>query len=606
MVMFIEQFGILFLIIVLISFIIKLFKQPIIIGYVLSGIFFTYLFQQNSSIKPEIVILSELGITFLLFLMGLEFDLKSLKFLGKDILITSTLQSVIFFFTAFGLAGLFHFSFNERIYLSILFMFSSTLLVAKWVEDKKENNTLHGKITLATLLIQDLFAIIAMTFLVLLKESSYTQVILAPLKGILLIFIAFIFARYLLNFILSLGVRYPELLFIASLGVCFIFVEISPLLGYSTTIGAFIAGVVLANTIYKTEISSRLKPLIVFFNMLFFVGLGFQMDFNLSFNVFLFIICLILLSLLFKPLIVYLSLRLRGYDYKTSFLVSLYLSQLSEFGIIIITSGFISGLIGKEISAIGIIGIITTMILSSYLIKYGQKLFRYFEKPLMKFDRFFKINKGDSITPLEQNYNIIFFGYYDLGKELLAKLDSLSKKVVVIENDPEKIGILKKEGWNYIYNSVNNPEFFERIQFEKIELVVSSLTDVQDNLMIIKELKTKNPLAIAIVSAKSFKDSLELYESNADYVILSSFLKNQQVSILLEDYTTDISKVLNQKITQISRLKEIEQKRKEVNQDHIFLDISDFMRKLSPAKLSRQYLKNKLSNLETKFPHKKN
>ena len=131
MVSFIESFGMLFLIIVLISLIIKLLKQPIIIAYVLAGLTFS-LFVVSKDIDTRLLLdLSEIGITFLLFFMGLEFDFKSLKYMGKDILLSTSLQSIAFFGIGFFLTSLFNFPLTEKIYLSILFMFSSTLLVAK-------------------------------------------------------------------------------------------------------------------------------------------------------------------------------------------------------------------------------------------------------------------------------------------------------------------------------------------------------------------------------------------------------------------------------------------------------------------------------------------
>ena len=129
MVTFIEDFGILLLIIVIISFLAKLLKQPIIVGYVLSGLLFSYILGTRIGSGELIIIMSELGITFLLFLMGLEFDLSNLRYLGKDIIFSIIPQSIIFFLLPFILSGFFGFSFIERIYLSILFMFSSTLLV---------------------------------------------------------------------------------------------------------------------------------------------------------------------------------------------------------------------------------------------------------------------------------------------------------------------------------------------------------------------------------------------------------------------------------------------------------------------------------------------
>ena len=567
MVTFIEDFGILLLIIVIISFLAKLLKQPIIVGYVLSGLLFSYILGTRIGSGELIIIMSELGITFLLFLMGLEFDLSNLRYLGKDIIFSIIPQSIIFFLLPFILSGFFGFSFIERIYLSILFMFSSTLLVAKWLEDTKETNTLHGKLILGTLILQDVIAIIALTLLAVSREESKIALLTSPLKGILLVLIAFILAKYILNQILKFSSKYPELLFIVSLGVCFAFVEIAPYFGYSTTIGAFIGGITLANTIYKNEVSGRLRPLIVFFNMLFFVGLGFQMDLNLGRDHFLFIGVLLLLTLIVKPFVIHWTLRIRGYDLKTSFISGLHLAQLSEFGIIIVAGGVLAGTIGAEIGSLAIILVIITMIISSYFIKYDEKIFKFCEPYLRIIDKKVFPAKQAKVPVLDPGCNMLFFGYYDLGSDLYARIKDMGKKIMVIDNDPENIGMLKRENLPYLYNSINNPDFFEHVDLRNIELAVSSFANVEDNKMILKEVKKANPNAIVIVTAKNLKDSLELYNHHADYVLYASYLNHRHVSVLLEDYTTDINKVLAKKIEDVTKLKQIEQKRKEVNKD---------------------------------------
>ena len=373
---FIQDFGILFLVVVAISFVAKLLKQPIIIGYILSGFIFSFFIAGGSATEKQILLMAELGITFLLFLMGLEFDFNNLKYLGKDIFISTTIQSIIFFSIAFALASLLGFTSTQSIYLAIIFMFSSTLLVAKWIEDKKETSTLHGKIILGILIVQDLFAILILTVLNLLQETNILGIIYVPLKGLLLLFIAFVFVKYVLNHLLKQAHRYPELLFVLSLGVCFLFVGISPLLGYSTTIGAFIAGITLANTEYKNDVLSRLKPLIIFFNLLFFVGLGFQITTGFNLQIISLILLFFVLCFLIKPVVIYLTLKQRGYDLKTAFMVAVNLSQFSEFGIIIISAGILSGLVGADIGAVAIILVVITLLISSYFIKYDQKLFR--------------------------------------------------------------------------------------------------------------------------------------------------------------------------------------------------------------------------------------
>ncbi len=573
---FIQIFGLILLVTVIFSFIVKWLKQPIIIGYILSGVTFSIFVAESGTGKEQIIILSELGITFLLFLMGLEFDFKNLKYLGKDILISTIWQSVFFFAAGYGVSWMFGFSAIESVYLAILFMFSSTLLVAKWIEDKKETTTIQGKITFGILVVQDILAILALTILSLLQQSSWTKVVFVPIGGILLIGTAFIFAKYILNYLLKFAVKYPELLFIFSLGICFFFVEISPLLGYSTTIGAYIAGVTIANSNYKTEIAGRLKPLITFFNMLFFVGLGFQMTFGFNFKIVAFIAVICLLSFILKPFIIYATLRNRGYDTKISATTGIDLAQMSEFGIIIVAAGVLMKTISNDIATISILSVIISMVVSSYMIKYDKTIYN---KMTNKFREYF--NKLDKAVAKElpkeeeldlSNYNILFFGYYDIGKEVFEKLNGMGKKMLVIENDPSNIEILKQEKIHYVYNSVANPYFFNHLNFEKTDLIVSSIIDLEETKMIINNAKTGNPHCVTIVTAKSLKNALALYEVGADYVIYPTYVNEQQVSVLLEDYTTDINKVITKKIHDITKLREMDHKHDEAMTSHLGID----------------------------------
>ena len=573
---FINDFAILFLVVAGISLLIKLIRQPIIIAYIFSGFIFSLLIK-TSSAGSQIISLSELGITFLLFLMGLEFSLGSLKYLGRDIFISTTLQSILFFSIGFASAFLLGFSINESTYLAILFMFSSTLLVAKLVEDRKETSSLHGKIILGILVVQDLFAIIILSILNLSKETEIAKILLVPVEGIVLIAIAFVFAKYILNRLLKFSVRYPELMFVISLGVCFLFVKISPLLGYSTSIGAFIAGITLANTEYKNDILGRLKPLVIFFNLLFFVGMGFQLKTGFDAGAISLIAVFIALCLTIKPVIFYATLKLRGYDMRTSFKSALSLSQFSEFGMIIIFAGMSAGLVPSKIGPTAILLVVATMAISSYLIKYESILFKYSENALRKLDTLFKNKKNPDEEQNLKGYNVVFFGFYDLGKEFFSKLEGRGKKILVVENDPANISILKSEKIPFVYGTIYSQYFLERIDFSKVEIVVSSLIDSQDTQLIIKSVKRNNPKAIIIVTAKSLSNSLELYDAGADYVIYPSYINEQNVSVLLEDYTSDINKILAKKIEDVAKLKE---KEKKISSAKLVLDINDFLKRL--------------------------
>jgi Trk K+ transport system NAD-binding subunit len=259
---------------------------------------------------------------------------------------------------------------------------------------------------------------------------------------------------------------------------------------------------------------------------------------------------------------------------KTSFLSGIYLSQLSEFGIIILAGAVSAGLVSESMNSIAIISVIASMILSSYLIKYDKSIFKFFEAKIAKFDKRF-IVKEVHIQDEHHEANILFFGYYDLNKELFTRFQKKGKSVLVVEKDPENIAIMKKESVPCIYNSINNPEFFEHLNFYKVELAVSNLTDMDENQMLIREIKKYNPKAMVIVSAKHLKESLQLYKLGADYVIYSPSLKEEKVSVILDDYTTDINRVIEKKLADLNKLKAKDAKIDETHAE--FSDIDSFV-----------------------------
>ncbi|HLC88402.1 MAG TPA: cation:proton antiporter, partial [Candidatus Nanoarchaeia archaeon] len=455
---YIFNFALLFILLGLLAFVVKLLRQPIIISYVLAGLFFSLWVVQGSALGNQIILLADIGITFLLFLMGLEFDFKNIKFLGKKLVLLTAIQTALLFVVGFSISLFFHFTLLEAVYLALFFVFSSTLLVAKWVEDKKETATLHGRLIIGTLVVQDLLAIVSLTILSAVQKTTLLSILLIPLGGLALVAAAYLFVKYLLNRLLKFACRYPELLFVFSLGVCFLFTLLSVAVGYSPAIGAFIAGVALANSNYKTEIHSRLKPLVIFFNILFFVGMGFQLDLDLSLGLGLVILFFCLLNFMVKPLVLYVTVRRGGYDIKSSALLALHLSQFSEFGIILINVGLASGVIAPSLLTVTIMSLLASMIISSYFIKYDKFLFKHLEKFLLQLERFFRKSPEPAETsPGLLDYNVLFFGYSGLGQEVSAKLNGLGKKVLFVENDPVHIEQLKKEQVNYLYNSLANP-----------------------------------------------------------------------------------------------------------------------------------------------------
>lgn len=569
---FIVQFGFMIIAVMILTFVMKLLRQPLIIGYVLGGFLFSFIVA-SAELDQQMNALSQLGIIFLLFLMGLEFDLRTLKYLGKDVFLATLIQSVLFFGIGIGAGLLFSLSISASVVVGLIFMFSSTLLVAKWVDDKKEQQQLHGKLILGTLIIQDIIAILSISSLKLFQDASLTQLFVVPASILLLLSIAVLLSRFVLNSILKFASKFPELLFFTSLAVCFTFIEISLFIGISESLGAFIAGVTLANTIYRSELAAKLKPLLTFFHIIFFISLGFALNVSVSMHFIVIAAVLALISLLIRPIITYITLRLRGYEKKASILTSLNLAPLSEFGIILVYSAVSLGVVDSQLEPLIILATIFSMLASTYINKFDKQLFTALHPFVNSID--FLHHKDHEVSHNMCDAHVVLFGNYEFGKELLQSINQRQKKILVIDSDPQNLEQLRRAGIAHQYGSVIDPDFLTHLHFANLEVIISSGLDKEDALVLLKHIKPKYPKALCILQARKVKDAIDLYDAGADYVLYPTYVNEQQVSIIMEEYGTQTDKLLAKKIAELEKFKSTVQ-----TQQGEFSDIDTFIHKI--------------------------
>src|SRR3989339_97328 len=198
---------------------------------------------------------------------------------------------------------------------------------------------LKQPIILGILLIQDIMVVIILPLLTTLGKFSYILILTAILKTALLFGIAFLSKRFIFPSLIKSTAKSHELLFITSIGICFIFAALSYILGFSIAIGAFLAGIALATFPYNLEIGGRIKSLKDFFSVIFFVTLGTQITFSNISKTWLPLISLLLFILIIKPLIIFTTLKFFKHGNRTSFLSSVSLSQISEFSLILAILG---------------------------------------------------------------------------------------------------------------------------------------------------------------------------------------------------------------------------------------------------------------------------
>ncbi len=515
-------------IVALVSFVMKLLKQPFIVGFILSGVLVGP-FGLNILKSPDSIdLFSQIGITILLYIVGLNLNPRVLKEVGVTSLITGFGQVTITSLIGLAICKALGFATIPSLFIAVALTFSSTIIVLKLLADRGDLNSLYGKISTGLLIVQDF---IASFLLISLSISGDIYILFA--KAIFLIGLFFVLGKFVLPKLLSKLADNQELLFIFSVTYGLTAASIFSLLGFSKEIGALIAGVTISSTAFATEISSRLKPLRDFFIPLFFILLGSQINFPGITSIILPAILLSSFVLIGNPLIVYILLDLQGFKKKTSFKTGLTMAQISEFSLILAHLGFNQHfLTSSQLSLITLVGLITISG-SSYLILYSDKIYNFLEPILKKFD--LGIKSKEKSIPKDKLPEVILFGYDKSGSQFANIVKDLNKEYLIVDYNPEVVKSLQSEGHPHQYGDAEDLEFLNEIGFKQAKMIISTIPNVEINKFLVTYLKNVNPHGISIVISQQIKDTLELYELGASYVIVPIYFGSRYLSHLLKN-----------------------------------------------------------------------
>ncbi len=540
---------------VIVTGIIKILKQPAIIGYILSGILAGPFLFNIIGATDTLTTFSQIGIALLLFFVGLNLNPKVIKDVGKISLITGLGQVLFTSSIGFIIARFLGFSTISSLYISIALAFSSTIIIMKLLSDKKDLESLYGRISIGFLIIQDFVAILILLVISSLKngDNLASLAIETILKGIGGILILFIISQYVLPKLTKVIAKSQEFLLLFSITWCFAIASAFHYLNLSIEAGALLAGISLSMSPYHFEISSKMKPLRDFFLILFFIMLGSQMIFsNILQNIGI-ILILSLFVLIGNPLIVMALMGSLGYTKRNSFLAGLTVAQISEFSLIVVAMGVSVGHVSQEVmSLVTAVGLIT-FAGSTYMILYSHKLYPILSKYLSIFER--KGKKVDEHKYYKENdHEIILFGYNRIGFDVLQSLKKIKTKFLVIDYDPETITKLSKEGYDCRYGDANDSELLNEINFHKAKMVISTIPLFDTNLLIIKKVIEANKNAIIAVVSHQINEAERLYGEGATYVIMPHFLGGKHFSTMIEKNKLSIDYFLEEKIAHLEHL----------------------------------------------------
>lgn len=532
------QLAIILAVAFVVSYLVRAFKQPIVIGYIIAGIIISPFIIGLGASKSIIDIFSKFGIAFLLFIVGLHLNPKVIKEVGTSSLLIGLAQMILTFVLGFLASSfLFGYDFITSSYIGIALAFSSTIIVTKLLSDKYQLDSLFGKISIGILIIQDFVAVAVLMFIS--STAGHANFASFALKGLLggggLVIFLFLFGFFIIPRLTHAIAKSQELLFLFSITWCFLIAGLFYYLGFSIEIGALVAGVVLSISPYSTEISAKIRPLRDFFLIIFFIILGLNIEIlnmgSIVFNAIIFS----LIALLFKPIILMIFSAIFSYTKRTNFLVGTTLAQISEFSLIVLALGVAIGHISPEVlSTLTLTGIIT-IALSTYMIIYSKEFYQKMSSAFFVFEK--KDAKREK--KIKKQYDAILFGYNRIGFGILNSLKRIKKSYLVVDFNPDVISDLSKLGISCLYGDAYDSDFLEELPLDKVQLVVSTLPDFETNFLLIETIRIVNPNAIIIVRSHAIKEALELYKKGANYVLTPHFLGGEYVSKMILSSKTD-------------------------------------------------------------------
>ncbi|MBW2998922.1 cation:proton antiporter, partial [Candidatus Woesearchaeota archaeon] len=484
---------VIFVISTLLLSIAKILKQPVIPVYIITGILLVPIFE-IIHVKDFVSSISYFGIVFLLFIAGLELKFDKLKNVSSVASIGGTILVMLLFLIGIAVASLFGLNVISSIFMGLIFAFSSTMVVVKILSDKKQLDSLHGKIAMGLLVIQDIFAIVAFVALTSYGDFSMAKLVELLINIAIVSFIFIVAAKYILPKTFSFVAKFQDLLFLTSITVCLFFalifgIFISP---EALGIGAFLAGLALANLPYDLEIISRISPLKDFFSLLFFTSIGMLLPLEYIFANLSFTITFVLLILVLRPIITFIIIRFFNYMPRVAFLTAITQSQISEFGLILAFFGKATGSLSDELFASIIVIAVLSLTLTSYLTKYENKIYGFVKKYLTFFGGSKTNYDLENLPTKFKKKFILIVGYDRLGYSVLKTLKKKHESIVVVDYNPEVIKKLVEDKIHCIYGDISDSELIGRLKLKNCKLIISTIPEEDSSSLIMQKFKEIN------------------------------------------------------------------------------------------------------------------
>jgi len=537
-------------------------RQPLILAYLVAGFVIGPFGLKWVHSEQSVHTIAELGLIFMLFMIGLEIDLKKIVRAGRVILVTSGVQILGSFALAFGLFLLMGLSLGggrfDALYLAAAVALSSTVIIVKVLYDKFELDTLPGRVTLGVLVMQDLFAILFLAIQPSLNDLQFDVVLMSLVRVGVLLTVALLVSRYTLPHLFQIIARLPELVLVGALAWCFAVAEFADALGLSREMGALVAGVSLSTFPYALDVTAKVTALRDFFITLFFVALGMTIPLPTA-SVLGLAMIVVVFTLASRLLTVFPPLYAMRQGLRASLLPAINLAQISEFSLVLIQVGVQAQQVSPETASAASTAFVVLAVLSTFLMMRSDGLTRAaipFCKRLGLSDLDQTAAGSEEGTGEERGHRIVILGFYRVASSFVSELErrhaALLQQVFVVDFNPTVYHALRSRGIKVHYGDIGHADTLAHAGIAEAEIVISSVPDSllkgTSNERLVRHIRTVNPKAKIIATADVLAEAKSLYSAGADYVTIARI---DQANELMEAVTAAESGLLDDMRTKL-------------------------------------------------------
>jgi len=510
---------------VLIIYVSHKLRLPSVVGFLLTGVLIGPGGLSLVKNTETVNVLAEIGVVMLLFTIGLEFEPARLKRIRRDFWAGGSLQVSLTVSATVIILVLLKIPLREAIFYGFLVSLSSTAVVLKILADRGETDAPQGRISLGVLIFQDLAIVPMIAMVPVLANVADVSLGAIGLRfglSALAIVTAFVLARFLMPRVLHLVVRtrIREIFLIATLFIILGMALLTSSLGLSLALGAFLAGVVLAESDYSHQVVSDILPFKNVFNSLFFISVGMLLDVAAVWEFRTLVVVLVASILLVKFAVVVLTIGVLGYGSRIAVMTGLALAQIGEFSFVLAGVGRASGLLPGDIFQAFIASSILTILATPFLIRAAPGLASGGER-VMPWKRRRIHAAPKPVCDLEGH--VIIAGYGLNGRNLAHVLKEAGIGYFIIELNPVTVREAGATGELIVFGDVSSRIILEEAGARRAKGIVFAISDPLVTRRGIKAVKELNPGMFIIVRTRYASEIDDLLRLGADEVVPEEF-----------------------------------------------------------------------------------